>query len=120
LQATPGKIVAGIKVIGLEGRAVVFSEAFEKQLAQGFAYISVQIVLSMLLMVAVVLQIPLPQGDAWFAWFVLSYTIYGAFICISFRRGQTLIDRLSSRMVVLDNPESTISQRLLLGVKHKL
>jgi uncharacterized RDD family membrane protein YckC len=119
-QATPGKIVAGIRVTDLNGNALDFAQAFEKQLVQGLAYISVVFILCLVFAVAFAFRITFTQVPFAVIWYSLCYTIYGALVCVTFSRGQTVIDRLSGRMVVLDGPATTLSQRLSLDSKRKI
>jgi uncharacterized RDD family membrane protein YckC len=107
LQATPGKILAGIMVANLEGTRLNFRQAFEKQIIQAAAYISlfpVVITVYSAVMIAWA-HIDHAENDllAWVAvGFVASFVLlYGTIVCVTFWRGQTLVDRLSKRVCLL-------------------
>jgi len=97
-QATPGKLVAGIKVLGEDGGKITFLQALAKQLKQGLAYCSLYPLFAMVSVPAIIspelAPVLGPTG------YVLFYLCYGMILCLSFKNGQTLMDRVCQRYVV--------------------
>jgi uncharacterized RDD family membrane protein YckC len=102
LQATPGKIVAGLKVTGQNGETVTFTQSLVKQFNQSLAYLSLYPILGLVWLV----KLALPEAECVLSLigFLVFYLAYGSILCITFRSGQTLLDRVCQRYVLLDSP----------------
>lgn len=101
LQATPGKIVAGLKITGQNGEVVTFSQSLVKQFNQSLAYLSLYPILGLVWLLS--LALPGAESLLWIIGFFVFYLVYGSILCITFRSGQTLLDRVCQRYVLLDS-----------------
>lgn len=101
LQATPGKIVAGLKIAGQNGEVVTFSQSLVKQFNQSLAYLSLYPILGLVWLLK--LALPVAESWLWLVSFFVFYLVYGSILCITFRSGQTLLDRVCQRYVLLDS-----------------
>ncbi len=102
LQATPGKLVAGIKVIAEDGGKISFVQALAKQMKQGLAYCSLYPILAIISLIVMALP---DFGPILFSLgYLLFYLGYGMILCLSLKNGQTLMDRVCQRFVIRDLP----------------
>ncbi len=101
LQATPGKIVAGLKITGQNGEVVTFSQSLVEQFNQSLAYLSLYPILGLVWLLS--LALPGAESLLWIISFFVFYLVYGSILCITFRSGQTLLDRVCQRYVLLDS-----------------
>ncbi len=102
LQATPGKLVAGIRVVSEDGGRISFIQALAKQFKQGLAYCSLYPILGIITLVSMALP---DLGPILFlGGYLLFYVGYGLILCLSFKNGQTLMDRVCQRFVIRDLP----------------
>lgn len=99
LQASPGKMITGMRVVNAAGAKTTFSQAFEKQCIQGFIYMSLFPTCSFALLLIAFLKAPPFWAMLAFAVF---YLVYGSVLCFTFGSGQTLVDRWSQRYIVLE------------------
>lgn len=100
LQATPGKIIAGLKITGQNGEVVTFSQSLVKQFNQSLAYLSLYPIFGLVWLIE--LALPGAESSLSLIGFLLFYLVYGSILCITFRSGQTLLDRVCRRYVLLD------------------
>jgi uncharacterized RDD family membrane protein YckC len=99
LQASPGKIIMGMRVTSLTGNRCTFMQALQKQFIQCLVYLTfLPISVLGLILVANSNQKELSLLVGWF----LFYLVYGAILCWTNKNNQTLIDRWSKRYVVLE------------------
>lgn len=101
LQATPGKIIAGLKITGQNGEVVTFSQSLVKQFNQSLAYLSLYPIVGLVWLIK--LALPGAESSLSLIGFLLFYLVYGSILCITFRSGQTLLDRVCRRYVLLDS-----------------
>ena len=101
LQATPFKIIAGLKIAGQNGEVVTFSQSLVKQFNQSLAYLSLYPIFGLVWLI----QLALPRAESSLSLigFLVFYLVYGSILCITFRSGQTLLDRVCRRYVILDS-----------------
>lgn len=108
-QASPGKAFMNLRVTDLGLGQISFRQAFLKQIVQAFVYVSL-IPVALIIMGGGFLLF-LSGKASWLdpaylgilGWGVF-YLIYGAFACFTvYRNRQTVIDRYSSRYVIVDN-----------------
>ena len=105
LQATPGKIVAGLKVTGHNGQRITLAQSIVKQFNQCLAYLSLYPILGLVALLSKVL--PTAESAISIIGVCVFYLAYGAMLCISFKSGQTLLDRVCERYVLLDSPAAS-------------
>ncbi len=100
LQATPGKIIMGMRVISLDGSRCAFFQSLEKQFVQGVLYMSMfPTIVVFLLLLTIFNQSPMWIGIT----VILFLLVYGVILCWTLGSGQTLIDNWSKRFVVLES-----------------
>jgi len=101
LQATPGKIVAGLRITGQNGETVTFTQSLVKQFNQSLAYLSLYPIFALVWLIK--LALPGSESSLSLIGFLVFYLVYGFILCITFRSGQTLLDRVCRRYVLLDS-----------------
>lgn len=107
LQATPGKVVAGLRVAGLNGERITFTQSLTKQFNQSLAYLSLYPIFGLVWLIR--LALPGAESVLSLIGFLVFYLAYGAILCVTFRSGQTLLDRVCERYVLLDSSVSSAS-----------
>jgi uncharacterized RDD family membrane protein YckC len=113
LGATPGKILMSAYVSDLSGNKLTFAQACEKQLVQAASYASLIPVITIL---SVVLAAIAKATNCWFLPLgaVVAFPAgYLVLICVTFWRGQSVVDRISKRLVLVEQPIVSPSVRLI-------
>lgn len=108
-QASPGKALMDLKVTNLDLSPISLQDALLKQLVQAFVYVSL-LPIALLVSGAGFLLHGLGQVSWLNPVFIplvgwgLFYSLYGAFACLTvYQNRQTVIDRFSSRYVLLES-----------------
>jgi uncharacterized RDD family membrane protein YckC len=114
LKATPGKLVAAIQVVDKSGQRLSYFQALTKQIVQGLVYMSLLPVFWLIFLTAIFCIKPTTTyAMRWFlAPYCGFYLSYGMLLCMTFGKGQTVIDRLSDRWVIREPAGETLSGRL--------
>ncbi|CAN5246015.1 hypothetical protein BH11CYA1_BH11CYA1_05440 [soil metagenome] len=100
LQATPGKIIAGLRVTGPNGRRITFSQALGKQFNQGLVYLSLYPIIFFAWAISAVFAAA--ESPVAIIAVCTYFFAYGMILCFTFKTGQTLLDRICERYVLLD------------------
>jgi hypothetical protein len=90
-----------LKIAGQNGEVVTFSQSLVKQFNQSLAYLSLYPILGLVWLLK--LALPVAESWLWLVSFFVFYLVYGSILCITFRSGQTLLDRVCQRYVLLDS-----------------
>ena len=123
LRATPGKIVAGIQIVDRNGRCISFFQALAKQFTQGLVYVSLENFYGVLFIAGVISCACIGEEDARLLLLSLSsycglYLSYGILMCVTFNKGQSIIDKLSDRWVIREPERTTLSREHSLAQRN--
>ncbi|MBC7999331.1 MAG: RDD family protein [Leptolyngbya sp.] len=107
LQATPGKIICGLKTTNLQGDKISLKDSLFKQFMQGLVYLCMFPTVGTpgLLIIAILKKYNLPAEGIPLICGLAFYIAYGSLLCATLiKSNQSVVDKLSNRFVVIDNP----------------
>lgn len=104
LQATPGKIAMGLRVVDASSRPMTLGRSLIKQFTQAFVHSAAYVPSFIVIAVSALIYGPQVMNEVFLAAdFLIIYPLYFAFLCIGFgATRQTTIDRLCQRYVLVD------------------